>query len=136
MMGTCGPVGEFAQDLEPDAPLDTIWTKWQEFCVSEKLPVGTQKKLWEDLEAIDDNFDPDAARILAKIRELGDKAPASKIRDCSEKFKQNPDVLKKKLQEMVASGRLTDDTADPGNNLQTKFYSIPEKLTGLTAGME
>ena len=124
MMKWCSPVYEFAQDLEPYSHPDIIWKEWCEFCESEEQSTGEKKDLWKALEAAGYNCDFDIPRILAKIRELGGEAPASKLRDCARRFK-NPDVLDQKLQEMVELRVLDVRSGTAGNKQPTKFYSIP-----------
>ena len=124
MMGLCSPVYEFAQELEPCMPPDTIWKKWNEFCKGEGEKTGKQKDLWEQLDAAGYIRDFDAANIMARIRKLGGEASAHKLRDCAEKFKKSSEVLDQKLQEMVKLGRLDVHTKTTGNNQPTKFYSI------------
>jgi putative DNA primase/helicase len=127
MMGLCSPVYVFAQELEPYMHPDIIWKRWCEFCKDEEEKPGTQKDLWKELEAAGYNCDLDAARILAKIRKLGREAIPTELRDCAEKFKNSPEVLDKKLQEMVERGLLDVRNGTAGNRKPTKFYSIPAK---------
>jgi P4 family phage/plasmid primase-like protien len=126
MMGLCSPVSEFVQELELYMHPDFIWEKWSEFCKDAEQSPGKKKDLWKELEAAGYNCDFDVARILAKIRELGGEALASKLRDCSRKFKKS-DVLEQKLDEMVELGLLNVRSDTAGNKQPTKFYSIPNE---------
>ena len=125
MMGLCSPVFAFAQELKPRMPPDIIWEKWCEYCKDEGEKLGTQKDLWKELEAAGYDCDREASRIEEKIQKLGGEVPASKLRDCSRKFKNDPVALDQKLQEMVNLGRLNVRSYIPeGSKKPTKFYSI------------
>ena len=133
MKGISSPLNEFVKQLKPYAHPDDIWKEWVLFCKDEEEPFGKKKDLWTAIEKAGYDYDPDAAKIFGKIRDLGGEATARQLRDCARKFKKDPALLDQKLQSMVKLGLLDvrDHTAE--NNLKVKVYSIKppgEETTG------
>ena len=124
MMALSSPVSRFIEELEPYEHPDSIWAKWLSFCASEREPIGTKSELWVALEAAAYCYDPEVAKILAKIKKRGGEAAAHDLRDCSRNFRDS-DVRDKKLREMVKLGLLKVRNEVRANNRIVEFYSIP-----------